>query len=43
MNTFMAGSVKGTTDDRSKANAIGNSIAIVLITGFIIVLLVVVL
>jgi len=43
MNTFMAGSVKGIPEDRSKANAIANSIAIVLITGFIIVLLVVVL
>jgi CHASE3 domain sensor protein len=42
MNTFMAGSVKGTTEDRNKANAIANTIAIVLITGFIIVLLVVV-
>jgi hypothetical protein len=42
MNTFMAGSVKGTNRDRNKANAIANSIAMVLITGFIIVLVVVV-
>jgi hypothetical protein len=43
MNTFMAGSVKGTTEDRKKANAIANSIALVLITAFIIILVVVVL
>lgn len=43
MNTFMAGSVKGTKEDRNKANAITNSIALVLITTFIIVLVVVVL
>ena len=29
MNTFMAGSVKGTTEDRNKANAIANGIAFI--------------
>ena len=43
MNTFMAGSVKGTTEDRNKANAIANGIALVLITAFIVVLVVVLL
>jgi hypothetical protein len=43
MNTFMAGSVKGTTEDRNKANAIANRIALVLITAFIVVLVVVLL
>jgi len=43
MKTFMAGSVKGTTEDRNKANAIANSIVLVFITVFLVALMVIVL